>query len=715
MVRLSEPQLAWAQPIQAADDGTGTQVTLDGNRFDIQGGTLSQNGANLFHSFAQFGLNSTQIANFLANDSVQNILARVIGGDPSVINGLIQVTGGNSNLFLMNPAGIVFGTGASLNVPASFTATTATGIGFAGDQWFNAVGNNEYPTLIGTPSLFAFDGATTAGALVRRLPLRLGNIVNAGNLVVGEGQTLTLLGGNVVNTGSLQAASGNIMIAAVQDEGLVRISQTGHLLSLEIKPPRTVDGQQLALAPQDLPTLLTGTAGTVETGLTVSPSGTVQLANSGETIPHEAGTTIVSGTLDVSSVGATQVSPLPQTGGSVFVLGNKVGLFGANLNASGTNGGGTVLIGGDFQGQGNVPNALETFVSNDSIVSADALLAGNGGKVIAFSDRTASIHGILTARGGTVSGNGGLIETSGKQSLNLTSIPNASAFKGMGGTWLIDPTNITIVNGGGGAIGTNTVDVANINTALNTGTNVTITTDIGGVEEGNITQNAGALINKTAGGDATLSLLAANDITLNGGIASSSGRLNVNLNADADNSGAGALVISNAAINTNGGDVIGSGRGSTGSQFGIRLVNSSINAGYGSVALVGSRGSIGDNNGNNSGIWLTNTLLTTTGMGAITLRGNGGIGTTSGIGIDATTNTTISSENGNIILNGTGGNGAKGWGIQMRDGTVIRSTGTGNISLRGTANGTGSENYGIVMRDQVNGGDTSVIETTGTG
>ncbi len=681
LVRLSEPQLAWAQPIQGADDGTGTQVTPDGNRFDIQGGTLSQNGTNLFHSFTQFGLNSQQIANFLSNDSIQNILARVIGGDPSVINGLIQVTGGQSNLFLMNPAGIVFGTGASLNVPASFTATTATGIGFAGDKWFNAVGENDYQTLIGTPSLFAFDNK------------QLGVIVNGGNLVVGEGQNLTLLGGNVVNTGSLKAASGSIMIAAVQNEGLVRISQSGHLLSLEIQPPRATDGQQLAIYPQDLPMLLTGTAGSVETGLKVSPTGQVQLSNSGETIPIEAGTTIVSDTLDVSSVGATHVSPLPQTGGNVYLLGDKVGLLGAHINASGTNGGGTVLIGGDFQGQGNVPNSLETFVSSDSAVSADALLSGDGGKIIAFSDRTASIHGILTARGGTVSGNGGLIETSGKQFLNLTSIPNASAFNGFGGTWLIDPTNITIANGGGGAIGTNTVDVANLNTALNTGTNVTITTDIGGTEEGNITQNANALINKTTGGEATLTLLAANNIILNGGITSSSGKLNVSLIADADNSGAGTIDIVNATIFTNGGNVTGIGRGSLTAGDSIALNNSNINAGGGNVELTGT----GQDNGfsNRRGIFLANSVVETSGTGTITLTGTGGNGTNFNQGLLINQSSTVRAVDGNISLFGTGGNGTGFNNNGIDIGGVVETTGTGTISLTGIGGNGTDQNRGI--------------------
>src|SRR4028119_744046 len=163
---------ALAQPITPATDGTGTVVTSDGNRFNISGGSHSGDGANLFHSFQQFGLSNGQIANFLSNPSTRNILGRVTGGDPSIINGLIQVTGGNSNLFLINPAGMIFGANAGLNVPAAFTATTANGIGFGGNRWFNAIGGNNYQTLIGTPTLFAFDTAQS------------GVIVNAGNLTV---------------------------------------------------------------------------------------------------------------------------------------------------------------------------------------------------------------------------------------------------------------------------------------------------------------------------------------------------------------------------------------------------------------------------------------------------------------------------------------------------------------------------------------------------
>ena len=173
---LIHPALA-----QIVPNGAGTVVNPQGNQINITGGT--QAGANLFHSFRDFNVNSAQVANFLSNPQIQNILARINGGNPSMINGLLQVTGGNSNLFLMNPAGIVFGQGASLNVPASFTATTANQIGF-GNNLFNAFGDNNFSALVGNPDSFIF---TTNQA---------GSIVNGGNLAVGSGQNISLIAGN---------------------------------------------------------------------------------------------------------------------------------------------------------------------------------------------------------------------------------------------------------------------------------------------------------------------------------------------------------------------------------------------------------------------------------------------------------------------------------------------------------------------------------------
>ncbi|NEO86795.1 MAG: CHAT domain-containing protein [Spirulina sp. SIO3F2] len=229
------PTAVFAQSITPAADGTGTVIQHQGNTYHIAGGT--QAGANLFHSFAQLGLDTGDIANFLSNPDITNILGRVTGGDPSMINGLIQVTGANSNLYLMNPAGFVFGAGASLNVGGDFTATTADRIGFE-QGWFNATGANDYAALIGTPNQFEF------------LTGQPGAIVNNGQLL--SEQNLSLLGGTVVNHGTLTAV-GNVTLAAVPGTRRVQVSQPGMLLSLEVPETAIAAG----ITPLDLPALLT--------------------------------------------------------------------------------------------------------------------------------------------------------------------------------------------------------------------------------------------------------------------------------------------------------------------------------------------------------------------------------------------------------------------------------------------------------------------------
>ncbi|NET57761.1 MAG: filamentous hemagglutinin N-terminal domain-containing protein, partial [Symploca sp. SIO2E6] len=505
-----------AQSITTAVDGTQTLVTPNGDRYDITGGTLSDNGRNLFHSFGKFGLTPTEIANFLSNPQIRNILGRVVGGDASVIHGLIQVTGGNSNLYLMNPAGIVFGKGATLNVPGSFTATTANGIGFE-HGWFNAVGDNDYQTLVGNPNSFAF---------TLNQP---GSIVNAGDLAVSEGENLTLLGGTVVNTGTISATGGEITIAAVPGEHLVRISHENMVLSLEFEPIAGLNDDSLptsgGISPQDLPGLLSGGNLSDATGITVNQDGTITLTGSGIAIPTETGMAIASGNLEVSG----------ETGGKVHVLGEKVALVGANIDASGTNGGGTVLIGGDYQGQGTVPNALRTFVSSDSVINADALLNGDGGKVILWGEEVTGFLGEITARGGSSSGDGGFVEVSGFQDLIFDGTVDVSAANGSWGTLLIDPTNITISNAAS--------DPAVVDVALPD----ILQGDFPGVD---ITINADTLENQVG----NIVLEATNDITIDNGVA-----LNfvpggaIAFIPDADTDGVGSFVMSmGSEINTNG-------------------------------------------------------------------------------------------------------------------------------------------------------------------
>jgi filamentous hemagglutinin family protein len=290
------PFAVQAQSIVPASQSTGTIVTPNGNQFDISGGQLSSDRANLFHTFSQFGLSQNQIANFLTSPSVQNILGQVVGGNPSVINGLLQVSGSQANLVLINPAGILFGPNASLNLPAAFTATTANGIGFGSPirgtvtPWLSVGGTNNYAALVGAPNQFTFASSQP------------GAIVNAGNLAVPVGQSLTLLGGTVVNTGQLSAPGGQVTIAAVPGTSLVRLSQAGSLLSLEIQPlpaPRTaiarshVSNLAAPLPPSSLPQLLTGGNLGSATGLQINNQGQVELV--GSSIPIHPGDAVVGG------------------------------------------------------------------------------------------------------------------------------------------------------------------------------------------------------------------------------------------------------------------------------------------------------------------------------------------------------------------------------------------------------------------------------------
>lgn len=670
------PAVVPAQTITPAADGTNTIITPTGNQYDISGGTLSDDGRNLFHSFNQFGLNQNQIANFLSNSSIQNILGRVTGGNASVINGLIQVSGGNSNLLLMNPAGIIFGAGASLNVPAAFTATTATGIGFPANNninWFNATGANNYAVLQGTPSAFNFSIS------------QQGSIVNEGQLAVGQGQNLTLLGGTVVNTGELQASGGHITVAAVPGSSLVRLSQPGNVLSLEIQPPSATNGTVPVLS---LPQLLTGGGQDTNTNLTVNSNGKVELTNTGVEIPTDTGSTVVAGRVDTSG----------QTGGTVNVLGNKVGLFGATINASGTSGGGTVLVGGDEQGKGKVPNASRTYVSPDSVISANSLLNGDGGRVIIWGDEVTGFQGNISARGGANSGDGGFVEVSGKQNLMFRGNGNVdvSAPNGTLGRLLLDPTDIVIAPGAAGT-GANDGELADGSILFTDSPGATFT-----ISQGTLQSQLGAI-----------TLQATNNITITPGVSLTFGGTGaIAFTADADNNGVGAFLM-------NAGDSITAfGRSITisGASIDAGTINTTGTITGGNITLTSTVGSItaagligSGYSGGNITLAAANNITVT---GPITSTGAGGfLATTTGGTVDASAGGSITitgAINTSATVTTDGAPIAIGGNVSLRANTIPGSTGRNisfvSINTTGTVTGLG---YGTTVTGQ--GGNVQIV------
>ncbi|MDJ0595296.1 MAG: filamentous hemagglutinin N-terminal domain-containing protein [Pleurocapsa sp. MO_226.B13] len=198
--------LATATLAQIIPDNTlDTQVNSEGDVSEITGGQTR--GDNLFHSFQDFSLQTGTEAFFNNAENIANIFSRVTGGNISNIDGLIRANG-SADLFLINPAGIIFGENARLDIGGSFLASTASSILFeeAGDINIEATGD------------ITFDGEDSEGLLGGVASLVDEEAVGDGGNVTIRTDNLTLTNGGeiVVNTEG-QGNAGNINITATGD------------------------------------------------------------------------------------------------------------------------------------------------------------------------------------------------------------------------------------------------------------------------------------------------------------------------------------------------------------------------------------------------------------------------------------------------------------------------------------------------------------------
>ncbi|MCF6189946.1 MAG: filamentous hemagglutinin N-terminal domain-containing protein [Cocleimonas sp.] len=313
-------------------------------------------------------------------------------------------------------------------------------------------------------------------------------------------------------------------------------------------------------------------------------------------------------------------------------------------------------------------NADFFYMAQQALLDASATETGNGGEVVIHTKEASRVHGKIKATGGAKSGNGGFVETSANKFLNVTNAPDVSATKGKGGTWLLDPNNIEIVEDSidnaniddGDAttdinslnkVGpyTSTGDTAKIKVgvikeALKESANIVIeTADMGtsgdnggadGTQVGNIEFNAELDFKDigTAGGNTTgegsLTLKAHNNIIISKKIHSSTGIgiLNLTLNADKDantvalDGATGGNVEINNKINLNGGDLVTTGIDYSQTGAGIITANNVTINNTGTVAL----GQITATNLNvtQAGGAVTNTgILTIAGLTDITATG----------------------------------------------------------------------------------------------
>jgi len=138
-------------------DGTLGQVTtLPGSNYVISDTLGQQVGGNLFHSFQFFNINTGETATFTGSLSVENILARVTGGNRSFIDGTLRSDIPNANLYLLNPNGILFGENAQLDVMGSFHASTADYLGLGENGRFSVRYPSQSLLTVAPPEAFGF-------------------------------------------------------------------------------------------------------------------------------------------------------------------------------------------------------------------------------------------------------------------------------------------------------------------------------------------------------------------------------------------------------------------------------------------------------------------------------------------------------------------------------------------------------------------------------
>ncbi len=377
--------------------------------FNLQGKTYSiTNTPNAIINWQSFSVAADEITRFIQQSADSKVLNRITGQDPTQILGSLQ---SNGKVFLINPNGVMFGAGSRVDVNGLVASSLA-------------ISNADF--LAGKNN---FSGAANAG-----------KVSNAGTITTPAGGQIFLVAPAVENSGIISSANGDVVLAA------------GHSVQLfDSKDPNV---QVVVSSPSDQAVNLgriVAQGGRVGVyGALVSQRGAI---NADSAVRGENGRIVLKSSgaggttmLEAGST-TTAVGSNLNTGGDIQLLGDKVGLTGnAVVDASGAAGGGTVLVGGDYQGKNAaVQNAQQSYVGKDAVIKADATGLGDGGKVIVWSDEATRVYGGISARGGADGGNGGFVETSGHY-LDMQGAVDTRAPRGAIGKLLLDPSNVYIAD-----------------------------------------------------------------------------------------------------------------------------------------------------------------------------------------------------------------------------------------------------------------------------
>ncbi|OYU45552.1 MAG: filamentous hemagglutinin, partial [Burkholderiales bacterium PBB4] len=515
-----------------ASGSAGLSTTVPGNL------VITQTSQNAVLNWQSFNIGAAESVQFIQPNMSSVALNRVLGADPSRIFGSLSA---NGKVFIVNPNGVLFGKDSSVNVGGLVASTLD-------------IADSDFLT-----GRYQFSGTGT------------GEVNNQGRIQSSDGGYVALLGNRVNNEGVITANQGSVALAAgsavtlgLSADGLMQVAvdraATGALASNS--GLIQADGGAISLSAQAKDALLASVVN--NTGIVRANSlnyrdGRILLDGGDSGVVRVGGEVLASGSAPATS------------GGTIVATGDKVWIDeNARLDATGTHAGGSVLVGGGWQGADpGIRQANAVYVAPTAVLDASARQQGDGGTVVAWSNvrnplSTTRVYGSLLAQGGEQSGHGGRIETSGRW-IDVAGVrSNASSPNGKAGVWLLDPDDLTVSAAAttavgppgffGPGVGASNIQNTDIEAILNTGTPVILDTASGGAGTGNILVSAN--ISKTAGGPAGLGLFAAGAITVGPGvsISSSLGTLDV-----AFNSLNGVTLGAGSSIASNGGQIVLSG------------------------------------------------------------------------------------------------------------------------------------------------------------
>jgi filamentous hemagglutinin family protein len=352
-------------------------------------------------NWQKFSIQAGETTHFAQTSAASSVLNRVLS-DPTAIYGTLS---SNGRVWLVNPAGIMVGPGGRVDV-AAFVASTLN------------ISNADF--LAGR-SVFINDGGA-------------GNVINQGEIRTPAGGSVYLIGSNVSNEGIITTPKGETILAAGATVSLVDSATPGVKVDIT-----GTEGNATNLG------TITAEAGRIGiAGVIVRNSGMLNASS----VVEEGGRVFLKASQDAYVDGNGRIVTTGTRGGRVEVLGNRVAVMdNAEIDASGVNGGGRIMVGGDFQGKNpDIQNASITWFGPNASLKADAGKVGDGGTVIVWADDVTRAYGNISARGGASGGDGGFVEVSGKRYLDFQASVDRRAPFGKAGTLLLDPADITIGN-----------------------------------------------------------------------------------------------------------------------------------------------------------------------------------------------------------------------------------------------------------------------------